>query len=191
MTKNYNLDKIPDRVDEIFDKLTSGDFICSNSLDKNNRELYDIVEDNIDVLSEYFNKIGFVIEHGEGFFYFSKDYRVSDDRKIEKLYGYIDILDFLKSFNNNFVSGFNFTPANIAQQCAVDLNLKEKLNDLKRDKNKNIIEKVRDIIKDLKSDGFVEQINPDEEVFKVLSSFSYLENIILTINIEDDNDEIA
>lgn len=191
MASGFSLEKIPQRVDEIFEKLSSGDFICANSVERENRELHDIIEDNLDILSEYFGKIGFRIEKGEAYFYFSKAFKGSDEKKLERFYNYIDILDFLKSFNSNFVSGFKFTPANIAQQCEVDLNLKEKLAELRKDKSKNLIEKVRDIIKELRNDGFVEQVNPDEEVYKVLSSFAYLENIILTISIEDDSDEIA
>lgn len=191
MANEFILDKVPQRIDEIFEKLSSGNFICSNSVERDNRELHEIIENKLDIITEYFSKIGFKLEKGEGYFYFSKDYKGSDEKKLEKFYDYIDLLDFLKSFNSNFVAGFTFTSADIAQQCSVDLNLKEKLNELRKDKNKSVIDRVRDIIRELRSSGFVEQVNPDEERFKVLSSFSYLENIILTINIEDDIDEIT
>lgn len=191
MISEFNLDKIPQRIDEIFEKLSGGNFICSNSVEKDTRELFDIIEKKQDILLEYFSKIGFRLEKGEGYYYFSKDYKGSDEKKLEKFYDYIDLLDFLKSFNSNFSSGFQFSSSEIAQQCSVDLNLKEKLNELRKDKTKNNIEKARDIIRELRSNGFIEQVNPDEEKFKVLSSFSYLENIILAINIEGDIDEIT
>lgn len=187
-----NLDKLPQRIDEIFEKLTSSNsFICSNSLEENNKSLYNIIENNFGIIYNYFEKIGFILKKGDGFFYFSKDYKSLDDRKIEKFYSYIDIMDFFKNFNSIFSTGFTFTPANIAQKCEVDLNLKEKLNNIKKDKSKNLIEKVRDIIKDLKNDGFLEQIKSEEEEYKVLSSFLYLENIVSIVNIEDIEDEIT
>jgi Txe/YoeB family toxin of Txe-Axe toxin-antitoxin module len=185
------IDKVPVKVDEIFEKLTSNNgFICSNSLEEQTKYLYNIIENNFEIIYNYFEKIGFILKKGEGFFYFSKDYKTNDDRKIEKFYNYIDILDFFKNFNSIFSTGFTFSPANIAQKCEVDLNLKEKLNNIKKDKSKNLIEKVRDIIKDLKNDGFLEQIKPEEEEYKVLTSFLYLENIVSIVNIEDIEDEI-
>lgn len=191
MINEFTLDKVPQRIDEIFEKLSSGNFICSNSVERDNKELYEIIEKKFDIVNEYFLKIGFKLEKGEGYYYFSKDYKSSDEKKLEKFYDYIDLIDFLKNFNSNFVSGFQFTSVDIAQQCSVDLNLKEKLNELRKDKSKSVIDRVRDIIRELRVNGFIEQINPDEERYKVLSSFSYLENIILTISIEDDIDEIS
>lgn len=191
-----NKDMISKYTSEIFEILRRGQFICSNSPDENIQRLYRILEDE-DVFSdlhEYFNQINYVLEHGNEYFYFSRfEKNVDLDRKLNKAFGWIDILDFLKTFDSAFDVGFRFTPSEIVNQLKNNANLKTKLDNLKKigaDK-RNYSDRIKKIIERLERDNFVALENEMSETYKVLTSFNYLKDLITTINIpEEIEDEI-
>src|SRR5690625_6879740 len=81
--------------------------------------LYNIMEDKntFEDLYDYFKQINYIIEHGNGYFYFSRKEKNTDlDRKLNKAFEWIDWLDFLKSYDNTFDVGFRFTPDDIASK---------------------------------------------------------------------------
>jgi len=101
----------PKYTAEIFEILSKGQFISSNSTDRFIRTLYTIIDedDNFEFLFNYFKSIHFVLEKGDQYFYFSrKESKVNLERKLEIAYKWIDILDFLKTFNNSFVAICSF-----------------------------------------------------------------------------------
>ena len=107
---------IPKQTGDIFDILSKGQFICSNCSDEKISKLYDIIEDkdNYDILYDYFLAIGFILEKGDEFYYFSRiEAKAELERKIETAFRWIDIVDFLKSYDNSFASGFRFTSSDI------------------------------------------------------------------------------
>jgi hypothetical protein len=59
-----NTMKLPSQTAEIFETLSKGQFICSNSVHDENRKLYNIIDDNFEELYTYFEAIGFVLEKG-------------------------------------------------------------------------------------------------------------------------------
>src|SRR5690606_28795349 len=110
-------------------------FISSNSSDESIRKLYSVIEEehNFDYLYSYFLNINFILEKGDEYFYFSRlENKVDLERKIEQFFKWIDILDFLKSFDHSFSSGYRFTPSNILVKLNMDAELKSKLTSLKR-----------------------------------------------------------
>jgi flagellar motor component MotA len=97
-------------------------------------------------------------------------------------------LDFFKTFDSSFASGFRFTPSEIANQLSTNADLKSKLNSLKKisaDK-KNNLERIKKIIESLERESFVALENEITDTYKVLASFKYLEEIIDTINIPEE-----
>ncbi|MEI2708446.1 MAG: hypothetical protein V9E96_05435 [Chitinophagaceae bacterium] len=95
--------KIPKQTAEIFELLSKGNFLCSDSAEDSNRKLYNIVEQNFEDLYEYFEAIDFILEKGDEFFYFSrKELKADLERKIEQTYRWIDIVDFCKTFRQCF-----------------------------------------------------------------------------------------
>ncbi len=184
---------VPNKTGEIFDLLSKGQFICSNSSDAVVRKLYDIIDekDNYESLSEYFLAINFVLEKGDEFYYFSRTESKADlERKIEIAFRWIDIVDFFKSFDNSFATGFSFTPSEIAVKINVDAVLKNKAdgirNSLKLDDKSSYHDVVSKAIESLIRDGYLEMENEILRSYKVLSSFKYLEELINTINIPDE-----
>jgi hypothetical protein len=179
--------EVPTQTAEIFKILSKGQFINSNSSDKKMGDLYKVMEDeqNFENLYEYFLNIHFVLEKGNEYFYFSRPESKADlEKKIETAYKWIDIVDFLKTFRNDFGSGFRFSPSDILVQLKTDADLETKLEALKKytdkEKHHDILER---ILKWLADDCFIEMENQTTQLYKVLASFNYLERLILTINI--------
>lgn len=181
----------PKQTTAIFEILSKGQFICSNSSDENIRKLYNVMEEaqNYEFLYDYFLSINFILEKGDEYYYFSRvENKIDLERKIEQAFKWIDILDFLKTFDNAFGSGYRFTPADILVKLNIDAELKTKLEGLKKysggkDKYTEIIDKVLSF---LESDRFVEVENMISRQYKVLASFHYLEQLVMTINISEE-----
>ncbi|RZK47546.1 MAG: hypothetical protein EOO94_00345, partial [Pedobacter sp.] len=94
---------------EIYERLSSGGFICSNSTPQN-LMLYNTIDTNFEDLESYFAQIGYILERGDEYFYFSRAEQKADlERKLEQVHKWIDILDFFKSFDTGFSSGYRFT----------------------------------------------------------------------------------
>jgi hypothetical protein len=173
---------------EIFDVLRRGQFICSNSPNESIQTLYKVLEDReiFEDLYEYFYQINYILEEGNEYFYFSRTEKNVDlDRKLDKAFNWIDILDFFKTFDSSFNVGFRFSPADIVNQLKNNADLKTKLDNLKKigaDK-KNYTDRIKKIIEKLEKDNFINLESEISETYKVLTSFNYLKDIINTINI--------
>jgi hypothetical protein len=181
----------PKQIAVIFEILSKGQFISSNSSDEGIRKIYSVIEDeqNFDYLYDYFRNINFTLEKGDEYYYFSRvENKIDLERKIEQAFKWIDILDFLKIFDSSFGSGYRFTPSDILVKLNLDAELKSKLEGLKRhsggkEKFNEIVDKILD---DLKKDRFIELENEISHQYKVLASFKYLEQIVLSINISEE-----
>lgn len=102
---------------EIFDILNKGGFISQNSISQQRSHLYDAIEDDFQNYQEYFSGIGFQLEGGNGYYYFSRtENKVELADKVQRLALWIDRVDFLKTFNNTFASGFTFRKSNILEK---------------------------------------------------------------------------
>lgn len=181
----------PKQTAAIFEILSRGQFICSNSNDESIRKLYSAIEEeqNLDFLYDYFLNINFILEKGDEYYYFARvENKIDLERKIEQAFKWIDILDFFKTFDNSFGSGFRFTPSDILVKLNLDAELKSKIEGLKRHSNgkekpSEILEK---ILGDLVKDKFIDIEDPNFHKYKVLASFKYLEQIAMTINISEE-----
>ncbi|CAA0173831.1 conserved hypothetical protein [Tenacibaculum maritimum] len=178
---------------DIFHILRKGEFICSNSPDEHIQTLYKILEDedNFADLHEYFYQINYVLEHGNEYFYFSrKEKNIDLERKLDKAFEWIDILDFFKTFDSSFDVGYRFSPADIVNQLKNNADLKSKLDGFKKigNEKKKYTERIQKLIEKLEKEYFVSLENEITETYKVLTSFHYLKDIISTINIPEDLD---
>ena len=184
---------VPKQTGEIFDILSNGQFICSNSTDNRIVKLYDVIDeaDKYELLYDYFAAIGFILEKGDEFFYFSrKDESKADlERKLEAACKWIDILDFFKTFDNAFGTGYSISPQDITVKIKVDAVLKSKADGLKKilkDDKTPYDEVVTKTIEDLCKAGFAEMENEILKTYKILSSFKYLEELVTNINIPEE-----
>ncbi len=179
----------PVQTAEIFKILSKGQFISSNSSDKTISNLFNIIEDeeNFENLYDYFIKINFVLEKGDEYFYFSRpETKVDFEKKIEKAFEWIDIIDFFKTYDNSFSAGYRFSPSEILVRIKTDAELETKLENLQRHTDKTKHQEILDrIFKKLMDDTYIELENEITNQYKVLASFKYLEQLILTINIPE------
>lgn len=181
--------EVPVQTANIFKILSKGQFISSNSSDKNISNLYNIIEDdeNFDNLYDYFININFVLEKGNDYFYFSRpENKIDLEKKIEKAFEWIDIIDFFKTYDNAFSAGYRFSPSELLVRIKTDAELETKLDGLKKHTDKTKHQDILDrILKKLIDDTYIELENEITHQYKVLASFNYLEQLILTINIPD------
>lgn len=163
---------------EIFEILSKGGFISQNSISSLRSQMYDVIEDEFQDYEEYFRGIGFVLEGGSGYYYFSRnETRVELTDKVQRLTVWIDRVDFLKTFNNTFGSGFTFTKSNILEKFSSDIELKEKARNLYAEVKSNE-DKIEKLVGDLERQGFVELENELDGRYKVTAAFHYIEELI-------------
>lgn len=171
---------------EIFDILSRGGFICSNSVRRQTKTIYDAIEDNYEEYREYYSGIGFNLESWNGYYYFTRqESRVELDAKLDRFVRWIDRLDFLKTFNNVFGPGFTFRTSNILEQIAADLELKEKAMHLYAEKLK-LDEVVDKLVDELEKIGFVEKENELDGTWKVTSAFHYIEELVDCLTVSEE-----
>ncbi len=187
------MNDLPEKTGEIFETLTSNKpgFICDNSTDREIQKLYNIVEEHFEGLYEYFERIGFLLKRGNGYFYFSKDFKRTElEERLERASRFIDIVAFFKGYDSNFTAYSTFTVAAIVQKCAMEIALKQKLQYLNK-YLKSPKEKLTDIaegVVSLLDKQYIELEDEDERRYKVLSSFRYLEDLFFRIA-EEETDE--
>lgn len=184
--------QIPAHTADIFDHLQKGLFINSNSCDENIRQMYDEIDDHLEALSLYFVQIGYTLERGNEYFYFSRtEPRITLEQKIARAYYWIDILDLFKTFNETFGPGYRFQPEQILVEANINVMLQNKLDSIrKHTSDKEIRKDVLDnIIRQLVKDSFLELENEKNNVYKVMSSWHYLERLVESINIYDETEE--
>lgn len=184
--------QIPAHTADIFDHLQKGLFINSNSCDENIRQMYDEIDDHLEALSLYFAQIGYTLERGNEYFYFSRtEPRITLEQKIARAYYWIDILDLFKTFNETFGPGYRFQPEQILVEANINVMLQNKLDSIrKHTSDKEIRKDVLDnIIRQLVKDSFMELENEKNNVYKVMSSWHYLERLVESINIYDETEE--
>ncbi|WP_337386906.1 condensin complex protein MksE [Prevotella sp.] len=174
---------------EIFEILSRGGFISQNSISQQRAHLYDAIEDDFQQYQEYYEGIGFLLEGGNGYYYFSRtESKVELADKIQRMIGWIDRLDFLKTFNSTFGSGFSFRKSNILEKFSSDIELKEKARHLYTDLKTND-EKMDKLIADMERQGFIELENDLDGTYKVTAAFHYIEELIDCLTIIETEQE--
>lgn len=174
---------------KIFEKLSRGEFIPVDSVETDIRHLFADIEENYEDYLDYFSEIGFCLERGKEYYYFSRtEGRASIEQKLEAFSKWIDYLDFLKTYNPVFSAGFQFRKSEIVERIisATDYELKDKAKKLFN--KTNYTEIVDQLIKELVGIGFAELVNEQDETYKVTSAFNYAEDMVslLTIYNEDE-----
>lgn len=184
--------RIPDSTGNIFEYLQKGLFISSNSIDETLRNLYDQIEDNFESLSLFFAQIGYTLEHGNEYFYFSRNEpRMTLEQKIQRAYYWIDVLDLFKTYDETFGPGYRFQPEQILVEANINVVLQNKLDSLRKHfSDKDIRKDILDnVIRQLTKDSFLELENDKTNTYKVMSAWHYLERLIESINIYDETEE--
>jgi hypothetical protein len=173
---------LPKQTAEIFSILSKGNFISSNG---SQGKLFDVIhhEDTFNLLKIYFGHIGYEMERGHNYFYFTQEEaNTLVEKKLEQFAHYIDIMDFFSCMDTKPVVGTRYRVTQIAEECYANERLKQKLFALSR-KDK-LTDKVAEIADYLSAGSFFEK--EDEDTYKVMDAIHYLEHIISLITIDDD-----
>ena len=176
---------IPQKTAQIFEVLSKGKFLCDNYPNAEFRVMYNLVDDNYDDLYEYFLNIGYILNKDIGYFYFTKVENSSTiENKLSSIIKFIDLLDFMLEYSSSFGIGTKLTPSTLVEAVNSNTILKTKLSKIvKRD---TIYQSCKKILDDFVSKGVMAIENEEEEVYMVLTSYSYLEKFIEGIKGVDD-----
>ena len=85
---------------KVYERLIRGEFLSdSNNLDT--KHLYQDVDENFDKYADFFKQIGYRLERGNGYFFFSSinDSKVDIERRLTAFCKWISYLDFLKTLH--------------------------------------------------------------------------------------------
>ena len=188
---NLTID-IPDTTGLLFDYLQKGLFISSNSTSEDIRRLYDTLDDYQEALSLYFSQIGYNLEKGNEYYYFSRqEPRATLEQKILRAYYWIDVLDLFKTYDETFGPGYRFQPEQLLVEANINAVLQNKLNGLRKHFSDKAIRKevLDNVVRQLVKDAFLELENERTNTYKVMSAWHYLERLIDSINIYEETEE--
>jgi hypothetical protein len=190
----------PIQTSDIFERLCKGQFICEDSGSDEIKDLFNIIEleNNFEILKDYFLRIGFTLEKGTGYYHFSrKETNQIIEEKVKRAYKWIDILDFFntyaKAIDEPFTQGAVFSPSRIFEKSKVNSALQEKLDALKNYQEfttEKPLDRIQKLSRYMVKETFFDLTNEYSDEFKVLASYRYLQKLVLSIVIEEEQDEI-
>lgn len=179
---------LPKQTARVFEFLSKGRFINAGSIDPEQRELYTAIENNAELLSDYFEPIGFRLEQGDGYFYFSrKEEKVTVERKLNAAFRWIDMLDFFTTFHNGFAPGLQFYSTEIQEQVRVNGLLRTKLQDMNaKGSDASAKDQIEALLKTMEREGFIEKVDEFDGTWKVTAAFHYMQQLVLAIDIHEE-----
>jgi hypothetical protein len=176
------MDQLPKQTAEIFARLSKGEFICSNSKENHISTLFEVIEAEEIALRTYFSNIDFLLEKGNGYYYFSKrgDKKQDIERKIEQFEKYIDILNYFTFFQPPLLYASNhFTLSGLLHATENNPKLDDALKSIKMVQDKqNFKDKINAVLKQLVEDKFLECIDKQTDRYLVLDSYDYLHQLV-------------
>ena len=175
---------------QVFDRLSKGGCISSDSVDETTRRIFIDIDDCRDEYADYFSRIGFILEEGNQYYYFSrKESKSSIAEKLKKFGHWVDVLDFLKAWEPSFGPGFTFMTADLIVKIDSDIELRDKASTLYDNKARHD-EIAERLVDELSKQGFIEIIDDVARRYKVTAAYRYLEDMVNLIAFDDD-DEIS
>lgn len=177
----------------IFELLSKGSFLSVDTTEQEAKHLYNDIEENFADYESYFLELGLRLESGDGYYYFARtrEAKITIEQKLQSFAQWVDILDFLKTYEITFSTGGQFRSTHILERINLDVELRDKARKLFRKQNTNQ-EVVEKLISELTGMGFAEIINEQDGTYKVTAAFRYAEDMVnlITIYNEEDTPEV-
>lgn len=174
---------------KIFERLSRGTFLSVDSTDIEQKHLYDDVEENYADYESYFRELGLQLEGGDGYFCFARqrEAKLTIEQKLQTFAVWVDILDFLKTYDIAFSAGFQFRAAHILERINIDVELRDKARKLfrKQKTNQEVMDK---LIAELTGIGFAEVVNEQDGTYKVTAAFRYAEELVNLITLYNEEE---
>ncbi|MDX2248797.1 MAG: hypothetical protein SF052_18565 [Bacteroidia bacterium] len=176
---------LPPQTVDIFEHLAKGLFISNNSLNPQQKEWYQVLEDHQENFARYFTPLNLQLSRGEGYYFFSrKESRTRTEERIEQAIRYIDWLDFFKSFDPDFGPGYRFETEILLNKVISDRILRKKLTLLPlRSNPSDVREKTLLFLKLVEKAGFIESEQESGDTYRVVAAYAYLESLVEKIKI--------
>lgn len=175
-------------VQQVFERLSRGKFISSDSVSEETRNIFIDMENCREEYADYFAKIGYILEEGNGYFYFSrKESKTSLADKLERFGHWIDIIDFLKAWDQSLGPGFTFLQADLQVRIDSDIELRDKAKSLYENKSRHD-DICNRLVDELLNQGFIELIDDASRRFQVTAAYRYLEDIVELISFNEEDE---
>ena len=190
--------RLEKNVRAIFEKLSQGEFISQSSLSLENKKIYRICNENFDELFDYFILIGFTLERGENYFYFSKDFSNNEyeiperyfNKKMGDILELIELLTFMLSYDNNFGVGSRVSVNDLVMAVEKNIALGTNLKSLKSHHKDTVKESCESILKTFVHAGMMEIVDSYTETYRALESLEYMITFSNELTLDDEvNDE--
>ena len=161
----------------IYELLSKGTFLSVDTIDQEAKHLYNDIEENFADYETYFLELGLRLESGDGYYYFARtrEAKITIEQKLQSFAQWVDIMDFLKTYDITFSTGFQFRSTQILERINLDVELRDKARKLFRKQNTNQ-EVVDKLMGELTSMGFAEIINEQDGTYKVTAASRYAES---------------
>lgn len=173
---------------QVFDRLSRGGFISSDSIEENTRNIFVDIDDHKEEYANYFAGIGFKLEEGNGYFYFSRnESRTALIDKLRKFGHWIDVLDFLKAWDPALGPGYTFLMADLLVKIDSDIELREKSKSLYDNKVRNT-EICERLVDELLRQGFIELLDDVAQRYRITSAYRYLEDMVELISVNEEDE---
>ena len=93
----------------IFELLSKGSFLSVDTTEQEAKHLYNDIEENFADYESYFLELGLRLESGDGYYYFARtrEAKITIEQKLQSFAQWVDILDFLKTYEITFSTGGN------------------------------------------------------------------------------------
>ena len=174
---------------QIFERLSKGGFLSVDSTDQEVKHMYEDIEENFADYETYFLELGLRLESGDGYYYFARTHegKQTIEQKLQSFAQWVDIFDFLKTYDIAFSTGFQFRSTHILERINLDIELRDKARKLfrKQKTNQEIVDK---LISELTTMGFAELINEEDGTYKVTAAFRYAEDMVNLITIYNEEE---
>jgi hypothetical protein len=167
--------ELPRYTREIFERLSRGNFICQNSPVPLEKRLFEICEENSDALEAYFGPIGFELNAGHGYFYFSREMQESQvETKLENILQLLDYIEMFLQYDEYFSVGWRGSPIALAEAATDNIVIKERIEKIRGLSGGSIFRKCEDVFRKMEREGYMALEDEYEKRYVVLTSYTYL-----------------
>jgi hypothetical protein len=175
--------KMPLATAEIFAWLSQGKFISVDSPDPVQRHWFYLLAQSRERFFDYFFPIGFQLEQGEGYFFFSREEKKAVlEERIDKFLKWLDWLHLCLEIEPAFGPGFRFSVADLGAEIDERPRVLKQLRKLGlRGNPQKGEEALRLFTRELERAGFCAQESEDQ--CRVLAAFAYLPRLIQRIQL--------
>lgn len=173
---------------DAFETMSRGRFITSNSLDDHERMVYNDIEENLEEYNAFFGQLGLFIECGQGYFLLCrKESRVDLERKVQNLYAWLRVFDFLCTFDTSLGVGYEFRKVEIEERMHDQIEFREKGQNLFESitRYSDIAEKLVSL---LRNSGYIELVDTATERYRVTTAIRYMEELVASLTIEENEE---